>query len=289
MQCPVCTTELLHATNFCPVCGASLAGGTPAAQPGHPPELVETQKVVYLQPGQQPGQSGQPGQHPQQQQHPGQHATNVLGERMSVPVPVPTMTPAPAAPEQRGKRELRPAGSFAIFLTFAMLAGAIGWYAADQDAAALAGGCILIAALTFIWYLHLPPPQQHPGVIAGYDRLGDAIDRRVEPLRRQAGVNLTLRRERERYDNMRRERTRRVNDLGEAAYRYYRSGVLHPDLNAHGHKVTGIEQQLLMQDQRMHKLQEQRQEAVQSRKRSRRANDGTGDGSAPESGTGDTR
>lgn len=65
MQCMVCATELLHAANFCPVCGARLAAppqdGTTATTPGNePPGVVIAMpeqpepNVVYLPGAEQP-------------------------------------------------------------------------------------------------------------------------------------------------------------------------------------------------------------------------------------------
>jgi hypothetical protein len=69
-----------------------------------------------------------------------------------------------------------------------------------------------------------------------------------------------LRRERDRYRAMRDERTRRVNALGEASYRSFRSGQLPPDLHPGAQKVLVMEQQMLLQDHRIEQLARPREE-----------------------------
>lgn len=84
MQCMVCATELLHAANFCPVCGARLAAppadGSAATTPGNePPGVViampETEpNVVYLPGAEHAEPASNPGHVP-----PNPHAIDYAG------------------------------------------------------------------------------------------------------------------------------------------------------------------------------------------------------------------
>jgi hypothetical protein len=53
---------------------------------------------------------------------------------------------------------------------------------------------------------------------------------------------------------MRDERARRINALGEGAYRAFRQGTLSADLQPGAQRVLAMEHQMLTQDQRIHGL-----------------------------------
>lgn len=114
MQCLSCATELLHAANFCPVCGARLAApvsdGIAATPPGDAqPPVVHVdashgtdENVVYL-PGAEDGRTVAPNPHA------GAYAAHAPvvgtpGQPVSVPTPVTTITPAATAATDAGSR-----------------------------------------------------------------------------------------------------------------------------------------------------------------------------------------
>jgi hypothetical protein len=142
-----------------------------------------------------------------------------------------------------------------------MLAAAWGvWGAAMYRGAggAEAGGFILLSLLLWIWYLSLPRSKQHANMLRWHVRTQRLVDRRANPLRDRTEGSLTMRREKGRYRAMREERTRRINALGEGAYRSFRQGTLAADLHANAQRVMAIERQMLSQDQRIHTLQHDR-------------------------------
>jgi hypothetical protein len=111
MQCMVCATELLHAANFCPVCGARLAApppdGSAATTPGNetPDVVVDTPvgapqpNVVYL-PGTDAG-SAPVSQPPAGGVEANPHATTYAQTQHGVPepyTPVTELSQTPANP-----------------------------------------------------------------------------------------------------------------------------------------------------------------------------------------------
>jgi hypothetical protein len=121
-----------------------------------------------------------------------------------------------------------------------------------------AGGFILLGLLFWSWYLSLPREQQHAFMLRRHQRMQRLIDRRATPLREKTEGSLTMRREKGRYRAMRDERTRRINALGEGAYRAFRQGTLPADLHDGAQRVMAIERQMLSQDQRIHTLEHER-------------------------------
>lgn len=124
-----------------------------------------------------------------------------------------------------------------------------------------AGGFVLISMLLWVWYLNLPREQQHAALLRRHQRLLAFVDRRVTPIRERTEGQLTMRRERDRYRAMRDERTRRVTDLGEGAYRAFRHGSLPAELQPGAQRVLAIERLMLGQDQRIAQLQRERDAA----------------------------
>jgi hypothetical protein len=136
-----------------------------------------------------------------------------------------------------------------------------GWFAAatqEQAGGAEAGAFILLSATMSCWYLSRPKSQQHAFVVHGYGRYAALIDNRIDPFRARTELGLELRRERERSGTVRKERSRRVNALGEAAYRLYRAGMLDPTLIEHAQRIELMERHMLVQDAKVNELLEQR-------------------------------
>jgi hypothetical protein len=121
-----------------------------------------------------------------------------------------------------------------------------------------AGGFILLSLLLWSWYLSLPRSKQHAYMLRWHTRVRRLVERRATPLRERTEGSLNMRREKGRYRAMREERTRRINALGEGAYRSFRRGTLAADLQAPAQRVMAIERQMLSQDQRIHTLQQDR-------------------------------
>jgi len=121
-----------------------------------------------------------------------------------------------------------------------------------------AGGFVLISMLLWVWYLSLPRSRQHRTMLQWHERISSFIDRRVSPLRSRTEGQLLMRRERDRYRAMRDERTRRVNALGEGAFRAFRQGTLPIDLQSGAQRVLAMERQMLEQDRRIHELVDER-------------------------------
>jgi hypothetical protein len=121
-----------------------------------------------------------------------------------------------------------------------------------------AGGFILLAMLLWIWYLSMPREQQHTWMLKRHERVKGFVDRRVSPIRKRTEGHVTMRSERGRYRAMRDERTRRVTELGEGAYRAFRHGTLQPELHPQAQRVLAMERQMLTQDQRIHGLMQER-------------------------------
>ncbi|MCW2923880.1 MAG: hypothetical protein JWM98_1284 [Thermoleophilia bacterium] len=158
-----------------------------------------------------------------------------------------------------------------------LVAGWVVWGAAMVRGAggAESGGFVLLAMLLWIWYLSLPRERQHRFLLRRHTRLRDLVDRRTGRIRERTEGQLSMRRERERYRAMRDERTRRVNALGEGAYRSFRHGQLPADLHAGAQRVLAMERQMLGQDQRIHALDAER------RSRSAGGSRGVADSAAP--------
>ncbi len=121
-----------------------------------------------------------------------------------------------------------------------------------------AGGFVLLAMLLWIWYLSMPREQQHAWMLRRHEGMRRLVERRVSPIRRRTEEHVLMRSERGRYRAMRDERSRRVEALGESAYRNFRQGTLQPDLHAQAQRVLAMERQMLAQDQRIHGLVQER-------------------------------
>jgi hypothetical protein len=152
-------------------------------------------------------------------------------------------------------------GTALAFGTIAMLVAAWAvWAHAMYEGAggAEAGGFIMLAILLWIWYLALPRTKQHAWMLRRHVGVQHFVERRATPMRERTEGSLTMRREKGRYRAMRDERTRRINALGEGAYRSFRQGTLPADLHAGAQRVMAIERQMLSQDQRIHGLELER-------------------------------
>ncbi len=123
-----------------------------------------------------------------------------------------------------------------------------------------AAGFLLLGGMLWIWYLMLERPRQHAALLRWHHRIQRLVERRVEPLRERTEGQLLLRRERDRYRAMADERTRRINALGEGAYRSFRQGTLGGELQAGAQRVLAIERQMLVQDQRIVGIERERAE-----------------------------
>lgn len=158
--------------------------------------------------------------------------------------------------------EPRFAGTMLASGALAMLAaGWAVWGVAMYRGAggAEAGGFVLIALLLWIWYLSMPRAQQHRFMLRWHERVRGRVEQRTVRLRARTEMQLSMRRERDRYRAMRDERSRRVAALGEDAYRAFRQGRLAPELQAGAQRVLAIERQMLMQDQHIHELERNRE------------------------------
>jgi len=159
--------------------------------------------------------------------------------------------------EQGPDQEPRVVGTAVAVAAVAMLLAGLARYAWAMYrgyGVAEAGGLVLVSMLLWIGYLSLPSTQQHRALLRMHARLARFVDRRVDPLQSRTRDRLELRRERDRYRSIQDERSRRIAELGELAYRKFRTGALDPELQPHAQRVMGIEQQLLMQDQRLDQL-----------------------------------
>lgn len=251
MQCPACLTAVAPETRFCPQCGRSLhASGA-------------DDNVVYLTPAQPP--AGEVSVDPLT-------GTYAPGDLPGVAAPIPVSEPNIADSffdgvetgaysnwtlEPEVDREPRIIGSMLAAAAGILLVVALVVYVLEVRRGAfgqIAGGFVLLAMIAWIIYLSLPREQQHDALVAWHARWSQRIERFVEPVRGRTKAQIDLRRERERFRSMRLERTRRITELGEAAYRQFRSGDAAPDIVEHGRRVLAIEQQMLLQDARMHEI-----------------------------------
>ncbi len=80
------------------------------------------------------------------------------------------------------------------------------------------------------------------------------VERTARPIRKRTEGTMAVRSERDRYRAMRDERERRINALGEAAHRLFRTGQLPAELHGPAQRVLAIERQMLVQDSRIHEL-----------------------------------
>lgn len=148
-----------------------------------------------------------------------------------------------------------------------------------------AGGFLLLSMLLWIWYLSLRRAQQHAALLRWHHRVQRIVERRVAPLRARTEGNLTIRRERDRYRAMSDERARRIDSLGESAYRAFRQGTLSAELQPGAQRVLAMEHQMLVQDQRIHQLVNERTTARTNERREPSGQRGTDAASdAPSSG-----
>lgn len=139
--------------------------------------------------------------------------------------------------------------------------GSLAWYGvslAREYGVAEAGGLVLVSALLWIWYLTLPRQQQHAALLRMHASIAGWVDRRADPLQSRTRARTSFRRERDRLQAIRNERQRRINELGEAAYRHFRTGGLTPELQSIAQRVMAMEQQMMMQDQRVEQLLRER-------------------------------
>lgn len=275
MKCPSCSSEIVQPANFCPVCGATLSPAAHVPETNEPQQpsnvvplravnpLAETPASVHvdLQTGAYaPGQApvGQPAASPPGTDRPshdvqGRPLDEAIGDFFS---DAPSMDwTGDFGPEDTG--EPRVVGSMVAGTSILMLVLALVVYGAELwrgNSGAEAGGFVLLSAILWIWYLSLPSAQQHDAMLGWYDAVARLLDRKVDPLRSRTEAQLVLRRERDRYRAMRDERERRVSDLGEAAYRRFRSAELDESLVGPARRVMAIEQQMLLQDARLHDM-----------------------------------
>lgn len=266
MQCPSCQTELLHQSNFCPVCGGGLLTDAPTGQESPPTGATAAtggRPALVVHSG--AGDTGAVHESGSTSRPPAAHLPshqvagyNVLGE----PVMSDAYYEALADRAERRRRGARrPTGTVALALTIVLLAIAIGAFAAFMQRGygqAQSGIFVLLAAFCWIWYVSMSEDQHHPSVMRQYEAFNRFVDARVEMLRRRTGLEMEMRRQRERFDTMRGERLRRIQDLGEATYRMFREGAAPPPLQSQATRVLSIEQQMLVQEQRLSQLRSRR-------------------------------
>lgn len=153
-----------------------------------------------------------------------------------------------------------------LMLVAAWTIWGIGMYRGAGGAEA--GGFIMLAIILWASYLSLGREKQHAAMLRWHHRVRGLVDRRVDPLRERTEGQMQLRRERDRYRAMADERARRINSLGEAAYRQFRQGTLAPDLQVGAQRVLAMERQMLVQDQRIHGIERDRAERSRKKRRS---------------------
>lgn len=270
MQCLSCATELLRPANFCPVCGARLAApvpdGSTATTEGNAPTLVSvdappTGDVVYLA---------------DRQPDPAPLAPNPHAATYDQTPVAPSDAPREVSDNPFGNffgdgpsawleddfddeygNQPRMVGTLLAAASIALLVCAwVIWGAAMYQGAggAESGGFVLLSLICWVVYLSLPKQQQHRRMLTAHDRVTRFVERRINPVRSRTEGQLRVRRERGRYRSMRDERTRRVTALGEAAYRGFRHGTLPVDLHPAAQRVLAMEQQMMLQDHRLHEL-----------------------------------
>ena len=264
-----------------PVAGDQQPQGQPYQPPVDPQAAPDNVVYLHTQPGEEPLPA-----HPhvdayqhaiQEQQGPGAVQPASAGEGMPVPhaqppgqiVPGRASTQLPGHDEPSGgfwddtpsamifdeDREPRVIGTLVALSAVALMVAACAVYAAELSkgaGGASAGGFVLLSALVWVWYLSLPAEQQHKWLLRRHRKVSSFLDRRVDPLRNRTATRMRLRRDRERYRSMRDERTRRVNELGELAYRQFRAGGADAVLTPNAKRVMAIEQQMMLQDHRIH-------------------------------------
>ena len=292
MRCTSCHAPVPPGAQFCPACGRSVVepeqpqtaapaapesvGNVvylPAADPSAashddapvPPNVhaheYQQPPVLPLRP---PGSSGMPSQpaavEPVLDSPGAGFEQNVLGEW--VPAPSGAAADGTGLPSwvDLDDHEPRVVGTMIVLGALVSLVGGFTWYGfvlhANEGGGAESGGLVLLASLLWVLYLSLPTEQHHQSLIRRYERLCARMDRFVNPVRAGTERRIKLRRERDRFRAMRNERSRRVNELGEAAYRSFRAGTLDPTLSPNAQRVMAIEQQMLMQDTRLAKLKD---------------------------------
>ncbi|MCW2949561.1 MAG: hypothetical protein JWN41_574 [Thermoleophilia bacterium] len=121
-----------------------------------------------------------------------------------------------------------------------------------------AGGFVLLGMVFWCGYLSLDRTDQHHRLLTIDRRIAGMLDRGVQPLQTRTTGTLALRRERDRYRAMREERTRRIQALGEGAYRSFRRGKLPAELHDNAQRVLAMERQMMLQDHRIHEMVRQR-------------------------------
>ncbi len=181
------------------------------------------------------------------------------GDRMPIGDFFDDDTPAVNWTFDEADREPRVVGTILAAASLLLLVAAFVVYGIELRSGAsgaLAGGVVVLAMITWISYLSLQREQQHDVLMAWHRRISDRIDRRARPFSDRTRTQLSMRRERDRFRAMRAERNRRINELGEVAYRMFRSGDASAEIVEHGRRVLAIEQQMLMQDARMADIQQ---------------------------------
>ncbi|MCW2974219.1 MAG: hypothetical protein JWN72_2492 [Thermoleophilia bacterium] len=146
-----------------------------------------------------------------------------------------------------------------LLATGAIGFGAIawGWVIAAMvrgSGGAEAGGFVLVAMVLWLIYLSLDRTDQHAPLLRIDRRVAALLDRSVDPLQARTTGSMALRRERDRYRAMRDERTRRVEALGEGAYRSFRRGQLPEELQTNAQRVLAMERQMMLQDRKIHDM-----------------------------------
>lgn len=262
MQCPSCASHIDDSVKFCPECGAQLASG-------HAPD--GTDNVVYLPGAQTPlpatgvhidhgtgaygvTQPAPPGTAPPA----GGFITNQRGERIPVgdffsDLPLDSS----GWVSELDDREPRVMGTMVASSSVIFMVAAVVVYALELSKGAngaVAGGFVVLSSMLWVSYLSLPRDQQHDTLLAWHRGVSDLLDRRIDPLRQRTQAQFVLRKQRDRARAIRDERGRRVSELGEVAYRQFRTGSGDPLLAEHARKVMAIEQQMLLQDARIEDL-----------------------------------
>ncbi|MBC7461915.1 MAG: hypothetical protein H7287_11180 [Thermoleophilia bacterium] len=132
-----------------------------------------------------------------------------------------------------------------------------GWFTAAMvrgSGGAEAGGFVLVAMVLWLIYLSLDRTDQHAPLLRIDRRVASLLDRSVDPLQARTTGSIVMRRERDRYRAMRDERTRRIEALGEGAYRSFRRGQLPEELQTNAQRVLAMERQMMLQDRKIHEM-----------------------------------
>ncbi len=149
-------------------------------------------------------------------------------------------------------RQSRIAGTALALTTAGLLVTTVGYFiGAIQHGTdgAEAGAIVLLALVAWCGYLSLPEDRQHDSIMDAWNRFSARIDGRLTGVESSIRTRRELRWRHDQANVARRERDRRVHQLGEAALRLHRLGELGTALSEHVARVDRVEQTMLGREQ----------------------------------------